>query len=103
MKMAPIYSINGRLLGHLNMDECGESRFCVTVTDMSQSLKSLPSSDEVKLRGDTVRFHNVPLRTMRFRSGTDEQTVCYLVADGLPAWFWDAYATVKFSSDHWNN
>jgi hypothetical protein len=101
MNMVPIYSSSGQLLGHLNMVECGKNRDSVTVTDMLRSLKNLSSFDDVELRGDTLKYFHVPLRTLRFRCEAEEQKILYLVADELPDWFWDAYSTVKFSSDHW--
>ena len=101
MKMAPIYTSDGKLLGHLNMDECGRNRNNVTVTDMSRSLKNLSSFEEVELGGTTLKYYHIPLRMIKFRCEAEEQKVQYLVADELPNWFWDSYATVKFSPDHW--
>lgn len=101
MKMAPIYSVSGQLLGHLNMEECGQNRHSVTVTDLPRPLMAFSPLDYTELTKETVRYCHVPLRVLRFHREFDEQQIRYLVADELPDWFWGAYATVKFSSDQW--
>ena len=101
MKMEPIYSLSGHLLGHVNTDECVQTRDSVVVTDLSLSLNYLPSFDDSKPANETVRQFHVPFRTIRFRCESKTQERRCLVVDNLPEWFWEAYPTVKFSSDQW--
>ena len=101
MRMAPIYSPDGRLLGHLNMKDCVQTRHSVVVENSPHSPRALPPPSSAKFMSETTEIFHVPLRKLRFRCESSERTVLCLVADKLPDWFWDAYPTVQFSSDNW--
>ena len=101
MKMAPVYSSDGRLLGHLNMEVCVQTHYSVVVENSPQAPRAVPSFNHADLMNETIEIFHVQFRKLRFRFGTSEQEVLCLVANKLPDWFWDAYPTLKFSSDHW--
>ena len=96
MKMAPIYTSDGRLLGHLNVKDCVQTHDSIIVENLSRS----PFSHR-DFMNKTIEIFHVPLLPLRFRCESNEQKILCLVVDKLPDWFWDAYPTVRFSSDHW--
>ena len=101
MNMIPVYASDGRLLGHLNMDNCVQTDYNVIVENSPRSPQACPTFNHADPITETIEIFPVPIRTLRFQCETSKREVRCLVADKLPDWFWDAYSTVKFSSDHW--
>ena len=101
MRMAPIYAPDGQLLGHLNMTSCVQTRNSVIVENSPHSPRALPPLNHARPVSETIEIFHVPQHTLQFQCESSRKTVLCLVADKLPDWFWDAYPTVKFSSDHW--
>ena len=95
MRLAPLFTSEGKMLGHINLTLCIESHNCWMTDEHAGRLgayRAVPAAD-VK---DTVRIFRFGVKRMRFRWDEDEQTVRYLVCDKeIPEWVWKAVG-IKF-------
>jgi len=110
MRMIPMFSSVGLLLGHLDMDECLTDRHnSVVVEKRFRSFREVPEYIESPTEDDmTMTFCRLPIYRLAFCKGRDPETrdhlsLDYIVADeGLPVWFWDAFGTVEFNHEDWS-
>jgi len=105
MKMSPIFSSTGQILGHIDVNLCIDSpEFLILKEKTSAVLGPIVAEPLLNF----TNIFKIPKRDIHFRCNLpggvyDEQKVNYLVLSvDPPNWFWDAEATVKFLSDDWN-
>ena len=95
MRLAPLFTSAGKLLGHVNLALCIKNHNCYMMDEHAGRVGpyTTMSSGEVP---DTCRIFRFPVKRIRFRWDEDEQTVQYLVVDDeIPEWVWKAVG-IKF-------
>ncbi len=105
MKLTPFFSMDGIILGHVDLDMCRRTRNSVVIdngpSDWSKCPMPTPTTPESL---SPIEMYHIPLREIMFRSRREEVTVYHLVIaaeETLPPWFWDSKAIVKFTPGSW--
>ncbi len=98
MKLTPIFTSAGQMLGHLNLALCRRNQNSWVVDENAGRVKPY-MGDQVS---DTVRFFRFPIRRIRFHWYHEEQSIAYVVIDEvIPDWVWKV-ACVRFGgADDW--
>ena len=98
MRMCPLFSDTGQLLGHVDLDLCVTARDHIIV-DNAPRLGTAGLIDEKS----TIELVYLPMRNILFRNEHTESVVTHVTTDAEPpAWFWKAPGVVKFSPAQWN-
>ena len=97
MRMCPLFSETGQLLGHVDLDRCRRARDHLVVDNASLTVSGGRIDESM-----TVDFIQLFFREIRFRNERADSTLTYIVVDSeLPKWFWKAPGTVEFYPAHW--
>lgn len=100
MRMVPIFSLGGQLLGHVDTNMYSNNVQFIQVDDGRREFVVYDPDilPETTLNTCTLWYWTIPFQNKHHRT-----TKKYLVADvPLPDWFWDAWGTVKFEPEHWD-
>lgn len=102
MKMVPFHSLDGVIIGHVDLDMCHRTRYSVVIDDGPDGWLKVhsPSPGKEISPDDYVEMFHIPLREIRFQHNETREKVLHLVVDDtkLPKWFWDAKAIVAFTA-----
>ena len=96
MRMICVLSPTSQLLGHVNLNECGNLQSHITIENLRRPKGSLPQSVAEGVSELTVQQCVLPVQEMRFQQQGQQDSFVYILAKTLPEWFWDAFATAKF-------
>lgn len=102
MQMTPFFSLDGMLIGHVDVSMCRQTRNSVVIDNGPNSWSAI--SEPIKPEDPTVvEMYHIPLREIQFRCGPTDAKVCHLVVDEktLPSWFWGNKAVVTFVPHSW--
>ena len=105
MNMTPFFSLDGVLIGHVDVSMCRRIRNAVMIDNGPDKWSMPVPTDGKKISpDDCIGIFRIPLREILFCSGDERQTSYHLVVDDmkLPKWFWDNNAIVAFSPGSWD-
>lgn len=91
MNLRPIFSPDGRLLGHFDLLACPMGRDGVHIPDTPAT-----GQDNVSQSG-AVRAHSIPTRSIKIASGENRAELSFLVSDDIPDWVWQTGRAMKFT------
>lgn len=93
MNMIPVISLKGKLLGHVNLNECDNLKTHVVVSDRQRPKAVMPQNGVVE-----TDLHQITLPVMQivFQQHGQQSAFVYLQAIELPDWFWASYAACNF-------
>lgn len=101
MRMAPIFSRDGQLIGHADKDMYPWDHCSLIVDDRPHGFIEY---DPTITAETTFNIFRIPLMEILFVCKKVEKKVSYLVIDEkLPPWFWDAYGIVEFKPGDWRS
>jgi len=102
MKMVPFHSLDGVIIGHVDLDMCRRTHHSVVLDNGPEDWLTapVPTDGAMVSPDDYVEIFHIPLREIRFQCHEVREKVLHLVVDDskLPPWFWDAKAVVAFAA-----
>lgn len=101
MRMSPLFTETGQLLGHVDLDWCVNAGQYIIVDNAPHIQTFVNTPIDVT---STVERIKLPMRKILFRDAEVKSTVVYIIADTkLPKWFWDVPGMVEFHPAQWRD